>query len=256
LKWQLRQDAACQLRPIVVTDGFCPSCGKIAPITEYLELIRTLNGYLIIDDTQAIGILGYKPGHQAPYGKGGGGSLRWSNTGGNDVIVISSMAKGFGVPMAVLAGSSYTVQQFEEKSETLVHCSPPSIAVVHAAKHALELNHQYGDKLRLRLAQLVNYFRQRLKRFNLYTRGGLFPVQTLVPIPGLDVRILHRRLTSMGVRTVLRRNCNGHSAHISFLITARHNMHDIDRAVDRVVEAIDNENVNSIKKKVNYEVSI
>jgi hypothetical protein len=33
-------------------------------------------------------------------------------------------------------------------------------------------------------------------------------------------------------------------------------MHDIDRAVDRVVEAIDNENVNSIKKKVNYEVSI
>ena len=44
--------------PIVVTDGFCPGCGRHAPLAAYLESVRAYGGRLIIDDTQALGIYG------------------------------------------------------------------------------------------------------------------------------------------------------------------------------------------------------
>jgi 8-amino-7-oxononanoate synthase len=238
LRWQLKQDMHLSMRPLIMADGFCPGCGKPAPLVAYLEITRAYDGLLILDDTQALGILGYSPGPGAPYGTGGGGSLRWSNVVGPDVFVGSSLAKGFGVPIAVLAGSAALVRQFEAQSETRVHSSPPSIAVIHAAEHALDLNQKCGDALRLRLARLVRHFRNRLAEVGLSAIGGLFPVQTLAPIPELDAALLYERLLRLGVRTVLRRSHNNHGPLISFLITALHNRADIDRAVDILARAI------------------
>ena len=51
-----------------------PCCGAPAPLTDYLKILRTWGGHLIIDDTQALGILGSHPGPDVPYGRGGGGS--------------------------------------------------------------------------------------------------------------------------------------------------------------------------------------
>jgi 8-amino-7-oxononanoate synthase len=53
-------------RPIVVADGFCPACGEPAPIAAYLEIARARDGLLILDDTQALGILGHSPGRADP----------------------------------------------------------------------------------------------------------------------------------------------------------------------------------------------
>lgn len=232
LRQQLKQDAQSGLQPLVVADGFYPGCGGSAPIAAYLEAAREHGGHLILDDTQALGIFGHSPGPDAPYGRGGGGSLRRSDVSGPDVLVVSSLAKGFGVPVAVLAGSEVMVRHFEARSQTRVHCSPPSAAVIHAAEHALAVNEACGDNLRLRLAQLVRHFRSKLKQIALSGTGGLFPVQTLVPAPGLDVKTLYDRLLQWGIRTVLHRGRNGHRPRISFLITALHQQSDIDRAVD------------------------
>jgi 8-amino-7-oxononanoate synthase len=221
-----------------VTDGFCPGCGKPAPLAAYLENTRAFGGQLIVDDTQALGILGHSPGPGAPYGTGGGGSLRWSNVVDPDMLVGSSLAKGFGVPVAVLAGSDTLIRRFEAQSETQVHSSPPSIAVIHAAEHALVVNQEAGDALRLRLAQRVYYFHERLAGVGFSAIGGLFPVQTLTPIPEVDAVLLYERLLRLGVRTVLRRSHNGHGPLISFLITALHNQTDIDRAVDTLARAL------------------
>ncbi len=231
LRGQLKRDAQRGLRPVVVADGFCPACGALAPIAAYLENVRPYGGYLVLDDTQALGILGHRPGSQAPYGRGGGGSLRWSKVSGPDVILGSSLAKGFGVPVAVLAGSEAMVRRFETSSATRVHCSPPSIAAISAADHALEVNRDRGDSLRLHLWRLVRRFRQRLADAGLSAAGRFFPVQTLRPVPGLDSTSLHVRLLRCDIRTVLHRPRNGLGACLSFLITAAHTLSDIDRAV-------------------------
>lgn len=232
LRAQVQRDARQGLRPVVVTDGLCPACGSPAPIESYLAEVRPYGGYVVLDDTQALGILGQKAKTDVPYGRGGGGSLRWSHIYGPDVIVGSSMAKGFGVPMAVLAGSEKMVRRFEQASSTRIHCSPPSNAVVHAAGHALAVNQQQGDRLRLRLWHLVDRFRKGLAKAGLSTHGGDFPVQTWEPSPGSNPAEVHEALLQRGIRTVLHRARHGFQAQISFLITALHRIQDIDHATE------------------------
>ncbi len=234
LRLQLRRDAHRGFTPVVVVDGFCPVCGKSAPIKSYLDTVRAYGGYVIMDDTQAFGILGKQNGTGFPYGTGGGGTLRWWGSHGDDVIVLNSLAKGFGVPVAILAASKTFVDHFKHKSATRVHCSPPSVAVVHAVEHALNINLRYGDNLRYRLANRVRRFRSRLAELGYAVKGGLFPVQTLQPgrdLPNYDAVLLHEQLMKEGVKTVLHRARKGRPTRISFIITSRHTEADIDYAI-------------------------
>jgi 8-amino-7-oxononanoate synthase len=225
-------------RPVIVTDGICTCCGCQAPIATYHDIVHERGGWLVIDDTQALGLLGHSPGPEAPYGRGGGGSLPRSGVRCGDVIVVSSLAKAFGVPMAALAGSAEFVGRFEARSETQRHCSPPSAAEIHAAQRALALNETHGDHLRAQLAKRVRYFRSRLSAAGLSADGGIFPVQTIRPLPGADMTVVHRRLRELDVRTILRAGNNGHDARISFILTVRHRADEIERGVDALASAV------------------
>jgi 8-amino-7-oxononanoate synthase len=219
-------------RPIVVTDGLSPTTGLPAPLADYFRLVRQQNGYLVVDDTQALGILGKEPARDAPYGRGGAGTLAWHGVEGPELIIGSSLAKGFGAPLAVLASSARMIAKFEELSGTRVHSSPPSLAVISAARRALAINETQGDSLRGHLAKLVLHFRESLRQVGLAVRGGLFPFQTLRAIPGIDPESLYRRLLSLGVRAVLGSARHAPSAALSFLITVLHTRSDISRCVD------------------------
>jgi 8-amino-7-oxononanoate synthase len=226
------------LRPIVVTDGLCPATGQPAPVAAYLEAIRRFEGYLVMDDTQALGILGAHAGPGIPYGSGGGGTLRWAGIRSANAVVVSSLAKGLGVPVAMLGGDEALVRRFEEQSETRTHCSPPSAAVVNAAGNALALNAARGDALRRRLLQRVRQFRAGLARLRLAASGNLFPVQTLMPAPSLDPVRLHRGLRDRGVHTVLHRARAGQEPRLSFILTARHSTRDVEAALDLLADSV------------------
>ena len=121
----LQRDRATGRRPVVVTDGLCTATGRTAPLADYLKLIRGWNGYLVVDDTQAFGILGANPAPAAPYGRGGAGTPACRALTGPGLIIGSSLAKGFGAPLAVLAGSAEVIAKFEGLSGTRVLSSPP-----------------------------------------------------------------------------------------------------------------------------------
>ena len=216
-------------QPVVVTDGYCPSCGRPAPIGAYAELVHRAGGYLVVDDTQALGVLGASPTRTQPYGIGGGGSLRWHSVFGAHIIVGSSLAKGFGVPLAVLSGSRALIDRFRVHSETRIHCSPPSIAAVHAAGHALRLNRHHGDRLRHKLLDLVVRLRRRLGAIGLAPVGPFpFPVQPFCAGGQPLLRRVLSWLSSCGVRALLTKGCKAVGASVTFLLTARHNPTDID----------------------------
>ena len=229
----LLRDRTSGHAPIIVTDGFCPGCGHHAPLSAYLDNVRAYGGRLIIDDTQALGIYG-RSARGTPYGRGGGGSLQWHALEDENVIVISSLAKGFGVPIAVLAGSDAAIERFNQHSETRVHCSPPSVALMRAAEHALIINAAHGDLWRDQLADNVRYFRTRLAEQSLSAQGGLFPVQTLRLKPAYSAIDVHERLRACGIETVLHRNRGDTGPRLSFIFTARHRRSEIDRAVERL----------------------
>jgi 8-amino-7-oxononanoate synthase len=217
--------------PVIVADGYCPGCSKPAPLAEYVAQAEAHGGFVVVDDSQALGIFG-RPAPSAAYGMGGGGSMQRAAINSDRLIIGSSLAKAFGVPVAVLAGSAAILDEFERKSATRVHCSPPSAAAIGASVRALGINWRRGDALRSSLAQLVCRFRHGLEKLGLIAIPGLFPVQPL-RLPGhIDPCRLHQELENLGVEAVL------HKTGISFVITARHSASDIDRALAHLATAI------------------
>jgi 8-amino-7-oxononanoate synthase len=233
----IEQDRHTARRPVIVADGYCPGCGGPAPLERYLRCVAPYDGYLVLDDTQALGIFGEPRQGGAAYGSGGGGSLRHQGLRSANVIAGSSLAKAFGVPVSVLCGSAALLRRFDALSETRVHASPPSIAVIRAAERALEVNRQRGDALRQRLARLVDYFRGKLRQLGLRLGGGVFPMQTLAPDAAVDPAWLHQRLLAAGIRAVLHRDRLRQGARLSFLITAAHRFIDIDHVAAALASA-------------------
>ncbi|MFM9948286.1 MAG: aminotransferase class I/II-fold pyridoxal phosphate-dependent enzyme [Saprospiraceae bacterium] len=222
----IRENLGLGQRPVIVTDGWCPVCGKPAPLHNYLELIEPYNGLLVIDDTQALGILGRAPDGAMPYGFGGGGLLPYLNIISDQVIAISSLAKAFGVPMAVLCGSRFQVNKFRDRSETRVHSSPPSATALLAAKHALRQNSACGGALRQKLLKNIALFKSGMAQGGIATKGGFFPIQTLIGLHENQVKHLHAVLWAKGIRTV---PVLGHDKvpKLCWLLGARHSEEQI-----------------------------
>ena len=240
-------------RALIVAEGFCPGCGTTAPLADFLAIAREREGWLILDDTQAVGIFGLAPGPNAPYGRSGGGMLQHLQIRGPEVISVSSLAKGLGVPLAVVAGSRAFVDRFESHSETRVHCSPPSIAALRAAEHALEVNRRQGDVLRLQLARLVRDFRARMRQRGIVPVGGLFPVQTLVVSQHESAAEIHSQLLRSGIRCVLHRLRHATGFGLSFLITARHTAAQVAYAAEQVGATFQME-FHSPRNEVSYDM--
>jgi 8-amino-7-oxononanoate synthase len=232
---QLAEQAlSAGLRPIIVCDGFCTGCSHAAPLRAYARIAVSSGGLLVLDDTQALGVLGHAPSAACPWGHGGGGSLRWHGLSGKQIVVGASLAKGFGAPLAALSGSQAVIERFVQHSQTRLHCSPPSIAVVQAAHAALAANARQGRGWRERLLCLVQRLRGALMRAGLHAVGTLpFPVQSFVSrhAPGAAALVrLWQQLQASGVQALLTRGCQGLAPRLSFIVTARHSAAQIDRA--------------------------
>ncbi|HEY0555674.1 MAG TPA: aminotransferase class I/II-fold pyridoxal phosphate-dependent enzyme [Thermoanaerobaculia bacterium] len=193
LRRRLEAQASRRLPPLVITDGLCPDCGRVPPLDRYLELVEEHGGRLLVDDSQALGLLGRNPQPGRPYGTGGGGSPAFRGISSPRLLLLSSLAKGFGAPLAVLAGSAAAVRSFDQESETLIYSSPPSVASIRAAEAALSINRERGDRLRARLAERVVRFRTGLKKIGWIASGGLSPVQNLEIPAGVDPLDLDRQ---------------------------------------------------------------
>jgi 8-amino-7-oxononanoate synthase len=229
--------ATSRLRPVVLTDGLCGGCGQPAPLTAYLSAVRRFGGLLIIDDTQGLGVLGARQPQGNALGMGGGGVLRWANLEGHDVLLIDSLAKAFGAPLAFIGGSHQRIDLYRERGETRMHSSPPSYADTHAATRALDLNETEGERRRAWLAQLATSFQHGLRRLGVTACPLPSPIQTLRPIRGAAATELHRRLGLAGIRAVLHSSCDS-TVRVSFIINATHTASQIERALTAVEDAL------------------
>ena len=213
----------------MITDGWCPRCGKYPPLGDWIRALAPSGGLLVIDDTQALGLFGRLASPESPFGRGGGTPLHLRLPFRHTVLV-ASLAKAFGAPLAVLAAEGEFVERFQERSATRMHSSPPSEADLAAADHALVVNRRCGDSLRRRLADLIRRFRRNLERLGLRPGPGFFPVQSL-RTPGIvSPATLYARLARGGIRALLLREDPPHRMDLAFVLTARHRPEGIDRA--------------------------
>jgi 8-amino-7-oxononanoate synthase len=219
------------LRPIIVTDGLCPSCGRLAPLPDLARAADDHGGHLVIDDTQALGVVGRPGGVALPLGQGGGGTLAWYGLRGPHISAGCSLAKGFGAPLAVLLSGKGTVARVATQGECRVHASPPSIAVIAAARQAMATNAATGDLLRARLLRRIHQLREGLIRIGVNLLSALpLPIQTTALPSAQFARSLLAALEIRGIRAAVTKACGG-GLSLSILLTARHTAADIDRLV-------------------------
>lgn len=191
--------------PFILCDGWNPTTGLAAPLRKYLELLRPWRGYLFVDDTQALGILGAQPNDRQPLGFGGGGTLAWMGITSPSVISICSLAKGLGAPLAVMSGAKSFILPFEQKSLSRIHCSQVSNPIAGAAWRALQINQREGDQRRAQLISLIHTFQATVQRAGFQLKGGIFPVQTL-ELPSTEQALaLYKHLQQYGIKALLLR---------------------------------------------------
>ena len=231
----IAQDRRRDRRPVVVADGFCPGCGGPAPIADYLRCVEERGGRLVLDDTQALGVLGGADAWRA-LRAGGGGSLLFQTWRVRTCSSCSSLAKGFGVPIAVLAGRRDDLRRFERQSETRVHSSPPSAALIHAAMRAVQVNATSGDALRARLRHAVASFRRQVATAGVGIRAASSPSRP-VDAPWCRQSTALRSPVAVGRPDLLQRS-DRPGGRVTLLITARHTAHEIHWRLTPIVSAM------------------
>lgn len=205
----------------IVCDAVCVACRRIKPLRALQRIAARSGSWLIVDDSQGVGLLGAGPAREMPFGRGGGGTLCWGRVPRDRVIAIGSLAKAFGAPIAFLAGSEPVVDWFERTSGTRVHASPCNAASLAALDSALRANTEHGDELRAALCDRVETFRAAVAHRGGVLSGGAFPVQSTVPVSVAVSRVLDERLQRRGVRA-LRLRPEAGRGRLSFAINADH----------------------------------
>ena len=239
LERRVRQARRAGQRPLIVADGLCPSCGRPAPLPALARLAADAGGRLVIDDTQALGVLGREPSVTAPLGTGGGGTLAWHGLSSQNTVVGASLAKAFGAPLAILSAASGTLKRIAREGETRIHTSPPSAANIAAGRNAVALNWTHGDHRRARLVRLVGQLRTELRKLDLQSRSELPIPMQVIAMPSL--RAAKAALASLdenGVRALVTRSCLGDLPSLTLLITARHAPADIARTTAALARAM------------------
>lgn len=141
LRRKLREPAKAGATPLVMTDGVFPSTGQIAPLGDYLEVLRAHGaGNLLIDDAHGFGVLG----------ENGRGSLEHLGLWGErinqppvpdriGIYVSGTLSKALGGFGGILAGAAGFIQQTRAASHYYDGASAPPSAAAAASAKALEI---------------------------------------------------------------------------------------------------------------------
>ena len=219
-----------KLTPVILTDGCSPESGKVAPLNKYHQFIQNTNGLMIIDDTQGLGILGRGANNRFPVGKDGGGSIATFDIDSMQIIIGSSLAKAFGVPIAALSGSKQFIKHIEKRSAIRMHCSPVSNVDLHACWNALQLNRREGLKKRMDLVRNIRFFQKSMIGLGLQTNGGFLPTQSLVFNTEKAALHVYKTLKSKNIHALITKG-NDDKTGLRFLFRADHQKREIIRLI-------------------------
>lgn len=235
LAQQMALQASSGARPVIITDGWCPACSRPAPVQQYAALVKPHKGWVVVDDTQAIGVLGRGKQAGTPLGSGGGGLLQWLPASTDQVMTIVSLAKGFGVPMAVVSGSKRAIDDFANNSRTRINSSPTSMAHLQAAVNALRINRQEGDARRASLSRNIRLLRSILQTAGIPVNGSLFPVQTITAGTRQHTIALYEALSREKIKAVMVTPHWQQDPALSVILRSDHTTRDMHKLTDAII---------------------
>jgi 8-amino-7-oxononanoate synthase len=136
---QLNQNLSPGQTPLVMSDGLFPTLGRIAPLPDYLEVLKPYGGLVWLDDAHPVGILG-------PNGRG---TADYFGVTSDRVLSGGTLSKAFGGFGGIVPGPADFVDQVRS-GPVMIAASPPPSPVAAATFKGLELvaaNPQWRQQL-------------------------------------------------------------------------------------------------------------
>lgn len=222
----------CRENPVVayVCDGVY-SMGGYSPIKELRQLQERYGLFLYIDDAQGISI----------FGRQGEGFARsqFPQALGNKTIIAASLAKGFGASGGVLMfGAADHEALFRRCSIPYAFSVAPNLAVAGAALGSCKIHRsaELGQRQR-RLAQRIDLFDRRVATAQ---QGNSLPIRMIAIGSKANASAVARELLDSGFYTFA--TCfptvEERNAGIRVCITAEHEVRDIERLCDCILEKV------------------
>jgi 7-keto-8-aminopelargonate synthetase-like enzyme len=187
---QLRRNLLPGERPLLFSDGVFPISGEIAPLPDYLAVVKPYGGLVYLDDAHAAGVLG----------KNGRGTPDHFEIEDESVHTSATLSKALGGYGGVICGQADWIENLDRNSRVCVGASPPPLPVAAASARALEIA-RATPALRHHLWENI-----KLARTGLRSLGWVLP-DTCVPIiclgarPGLQLERLKNSLFEQGIAT-------------------------------------------------------
>jgi 8-amino-7-oxononanoate synthase len=216
-------------RPLVVSDGIFPISGDIAPLPDYLALVKLLNGCVYLDDAHALGVLG-------PNGRG---TPDYFGIEDEAVHTCGTLSKGLGGFGGVIWGRKAWIEAVERCSRVCVGASPPPLVAAAASARALQIA-RTTPALRERLWANVKRMRDGLRACGWPLEDTPSPVVCLGVRDGVSLERIKSGLFEQGFATALVRTYSSTPAGgaLRVAVFATHTDEQIDRFIAAVARLI------------------
>ena len=214
-------------RRLIVTDGVFSMDGDLAPLEKLVQLAKSHDALLMVDDAHGSGVLGAS----------GRGSAELCGVLDGIDIHMGTLGKGFGSFGAYAAASGTICDYLVNKARSFIFSTSLPPAVLAASLAALDLvDSPEGAQLRERLAANVALFKQRLAGAGFDTMGSETQIIPIFVGPAaatmaFSAELLEQGLFVQGIRppTVPPGSCR-----LRCTIMATHETADLEAAADTI----------------------
>ena len=186
-------------RPLVLTDGVFSVSGRLAPLPDYLRVLREHRpATLLIDDAHGFGVLGAQGrGVVEHFGLWGAGVNDGAAPDGVALAVSGTLAKAVGGFGGVIPGARAFLERVRKASHYFDGASAPSSADAGATAKGLEIV-QKQPELRSRLRANVAQLRGGLRALGLAVEDGPSANFAVEVGDAANMRRIHEDLKAAG----------------------------------------------------------
>jgi 8-amino-7-oxononanoate synthase len=225
----LRDELRPHQRPLILSDGVFPVSGAIAPLPDYLPLVKSYNGILYVDDAHGVGVLG----------ENGRGVMEYFGIQEETCRSPATLAKALGGYGGLIYGKANWVDSIEQNSRICAGASPPPLVIAAASAKALAIARAAPD-LRQQLWKNVSRARTGLRALGWELEDNPVPIICLGMRDGVSLVKIKTELFKQGIAVEYTRSYSSAPAGgaLRIAIFTTHTANQIDRLVETLSRSI------------------
>ncbi len=215
---------------LIVTDAVFSMDGDFAPLPELAKLAQEYDAWLMADDAHGLGVLG----------KTGAGSLEHYGLNTAEVpILMGTLGKAFGTAGAFIAGSEELIEHLIQSARTYIYTTAMPAALAAATLVSLKIIVTEPER-RNCLHELVGYFQQKARQFDLKLLPSNTPIQGIMLGDNLKALTVSERLFEQGfmVTAIRPPTVPAGTARLRITLSASHSEAQIDALIRSLLASI------------------